>query len=185
MTGVSRLLHAITERLEAADIAYMIVGSYASMVHGEPRTTMDLDIVIDPSRSALEQFLASIDPDGYYVDEDTARDALARRGMFNIIDSTSGWKADLVIRKDRSFSVVELERRTVQRIVDRDVPTASAEDTILAKLEWARDGSSHRQLGDVAGIVRMSGSALDREYLERWLDVLDVRQQWDEALQLV
>jgi len=167
--------------LDDAAIPYMVVGSYASMVHGEPRTTHDLDLVIDPSSTSLDAFLASLDLEAYYVDPDVARDALRRRSMFNIIDMASAWKVDLVIRRDRSFSVEELARRTIQRIVDVDVATATAEDTILAKLEWAKTGNSERQLRDVAGIVRLRGEALDRTYLERWLDELGVRAEWDRA----
>jgi hypothetical protein len=185
MTGVSAILRAITALLEKTGIPYMIVGSSASMVHGEPRATHHLDIVIDPSERAFEQLLASIDLDAFYVDPGVARDALRSRSMFNIIDMNSAWKVDLMIRKNRPFSAEELSRRTPQRIVDTDVPTATAEDTILAKLEWAKAGSSERQLADVAGIVRLRGDTLDRAYIERWLHALDVRSEWQLALALV
>lgn len=162
----------------------MIVGSYASMVYGEPRTAHHLDIVIDPSAQALERFLAAIDIDAFYVDPDVARDALSRRTSFNVIDMNGAWKVDLMIRRNRAFSAEELSRRTLQRIVDHDVPTATAEDTIIAKLEWAKDGSSGRQLADVAGILRVRGEALDRAYVEKWIDALELRAQWERARSL-
>jgi hypothetical protein len=133
--GVSAPLREIKALLEDAEIPYMIVGSFASMVHGEPRTTQDLDIVIDPQPAALDHFLAHIDTDAFYVDPDTARDALRRRAMFNIIDMRSAWKIDLVMRKNRQFSHEELARRAEQEVLGVIVPTASAEDTIVAKLE--------------------------------------------------
>jgi hypothetical protein len=113
----------------------MMVGSFASTVHGEPRTTQDLDIVIDPmpGSAALDHFLAHIDMDAFYVDPATARDELRRRTMFNIIDMRSAWTLDLVMRKDRPFSRAELARRAV-------VPIASAKDTIIAKLEMGQAG---------------------------------------------
>jgi hypothetical protein len=184
MSSVAEVLRTITKLLEDAQIPYMIVGSFASMVHGEPRTTHALDIVIDPSSQALDRFLAGIDMDAFYVDQDVARDALSRRSMFNVIDMHSAWKIDLVVRKDRPFSTEELSRRSPQRIVDVVVPTASAEDTIIAKLEWAREGSSARQIADVAGILRVRGEALDRGYLERWIDELGLRDEWNRALAL-
>ena len=170
--------------LEAAGIPYMVVGSFASTVHGEPRTTLDLDLVIDPTPDALDLFLSSVDMDAFYVDPDVARDALRVRSMFNLIDMTSAWKVDLVIRKDRAFSVEELSRCSVQRVAEVDVPTASAEDTIIAKLEWAKEGNSERQLADVAGILRLRRESLDRAYLERWIDTLELRTQWERALAL-
>jgi hypothetical protein len=93
-----------------------------------------------------------IDVERFYVDADVARDALRRRSMFNVIDMTTAWKVDLVIRKNRAFSIEELQRRSIETIVGVDAPTATAEDTIIAKLEWAKAGSSERQLRDVAGI---------------------------------
>jgi hypothetical protein len=72
----------------------------------------------------------------------------------------------------------------VQRVADTDVPTASVEDTIIAKLEWAKQGSSERQLTDVAGILRLHSESLDRAYLEKWLDALELRAQWERALAL-
>ena len=185
MSGVSGPLRAIVALLEDAAIPYMVVGSFASMVHGEPRTTHDIDVVIDPTPESLEQFLAALDPEAFYVDLDVARDALRRRSMFNVIDMVSAWKVDLIVRKDRPFSIEELDRRTPLRIVDIDVPTATAEDTIIAKLEWAQQGRSERQIADAAGILRVRGEALDRAYLERWIDELGLRDEWERALSLV
>lgn len=50
---------------------------------------------------------------------------------------------------------------------------------MLAKLEWAKLGQSERQLRDVRGILEVKGDALDRAYIDRWLDVLDVRALWE------
>jgi hypothetical protein len=94
--------------LEAAGIPYMVAGSFASTFHGVARATQDLDLVVDPTSAALDAFLASLDPDAYYVDPDTARDALRRRSLFNVIDMATAWKADLIIRKARPFSIEEL-----------------------------------------------------------------------------
>jgi hypothetical protein len=49
--------------------------------------------------------------DRYYISPESAREALARRSMFNVIDFDEGWKADLIVRKDRPFSIEELRRR--------------------------------------------------------------------------
>jgi len=58
------------------------------------------------------------------------------------------------------------------------VATATAEDTIIAKLEWAKTGGSERQLGDVVAILRVRGETLDRAYLERWVTVLGLDEVW-------
>jgi hypothetical protein len=164
--------------LEGAGIRYMVAGSFASTFHGVARATQDLDLVIDPSGSTLDAFLASLDPDVYYVDPDTARDALRRRSQFNVIDMKTGWKADLVIRKARPFSVEELARRQSVELLGTRTYVATAEDCIVSKLEWAKLSDSTRQLRDVAGIIAMRKSALDLEYIERWVSVLSLEPQW-------
>lgn len=96
------LLRTIMAALEAASIPCMVVGSFASTAHGKPRTTHDLDIVIDPTAETLEQFLGALDLELFYVDPGVARDALRRRTMFNLIEMNTAWKVDLVIRRVRS-----------------------------------------------------------------------------------
>jgi len=175
------LLRTIVAALEATRIPHMVVGSFASTAHGEPRTTRDLDLVIDPSLDQLNELLAMLDPERFYVDPDVARDALRRRSMFNVIEIATGWKLDLVIRKARPFSIEEMQRRTITKILGMDVPTATAEDTIIAKLEWAKLGASDRQIEDVAGILRVRGADLDLDYIERWVTELGLAEPWRRA----
>ena len=175
------LLRKIITELEAALIPHMVVGSFASTAHGEPRTTRDLDLVIDPRPDQLNELLGAFDPEHYYVDPDIARDALRRRSMFNIIEIATGWKLDLMIRKARPFSIEEMQRRTIMKILGVNVPTATAEDTIIAKLEWAKLAASERQLEDVAGILRVRGADLDFDYIERWVTELGLAEPWQRA----
>lgn len=178
MTG-DAVLALVGSLLEAASIPYMVVGSIASSIHGEPRTTFDLDIVIDPSDASLARFLDAV-PDRFYVDPDTARDALSRRSMFNLIDQDSGWKVDLIVRKDRPFSVTELARRQRKLIDGGEIYLASPEDTVISKLEWAKLGASERQLDDVRRLLAMQPT-MNRAYIERWVAELDLGAQWAAA----
>jgi hypothetical protein len=91
---------------------------------------------------------------------------------------------DAVIRKARAFSVEELRRSAPARILGVDVKIATAEDTIIAKLEWAGAGGSDRQLSDVAGILRVRGDDLDRAHIERWVTELGLDAAWRRALAL-
>src|SRR5665647_3502377 len=89
----------------------MVTGSVAAAFHGAGRATMDVDIVIDPDVPQLDEFVAHITATDVYVSPEAARDALLHRTMFNIVDTESGWKADLIIRKARTYSITEFERR--------------------------------------------------------------------------
>lgn len=180
---LAELLAEIGRRLTEAKIPYMVTGSIASSFHGEPRATRDIDIVIDPMPDSLEQFIRALPPDTFFLDADGARTALAERGQFHVIESASGWKADLVIRKNRPFSLMEFERRQPVELLGQQTFVASAEDTIIAKLEWAQAGESDRQLRDVTAILAVSGEKLDSAYLERWVAALELEDVWSRVQQ--
>jgi len=168
------LLQIVVAALDDARIPHMLVGSFASMSHGAPRATQDIDMVIDPTPEQLDRFAASFDPDRYYVNGLEAQEALAARDQFNIIDFTTAWKVDLIIRKDRPFSLTEFQRRVPARALDVDLYLATAEDTVLAKLEWAAMGGSDRQVADAATVLAVGTGLLDEQYLDHWAAELGV-----------
>lgn len=178
---LGELLAGIGERLTDAGIPYMVTGSVASSFHGTPRATRDIDIVIDPTAEALDAFVQSLPGDQFYVDPEAVRAALAERGQFNVIDTASGWKVDLMVRKDRPFSVEELARRQPAALLGIPTFVASAEDLIIAKLEWAKAAGSERQLRDVAAILSVSGVGLDYPYVERWVAALGLGDVWSQV----
>ena len=170
---------SLTSWLDAAAVPYMVAGSFASTLHGRPRSTQDVDIVIDPTDATLRAFLAGVATEHVYVDALTARAALLSRDMFNLIDMDSGWKADLIVRKARPFSVAEFERRMRADWLGLSVFVATPEDVIVSKLEWCqKSGGSQRQLDDVAGVVAAVGPQLDRTYIETWVEALRLEDEW-------
>ncbi len=175
-------LRRLVERLDAAGIPYMLTGSLGSSFHGEPRSTHDLDVVIDPTPEQLESLLAGLEDDRYYVVPETAREALRERSTFNIIDLATGWKADLIVRRERPFSREEFARRRPVSLLGVESFVLSPEDAVLSKLEWARAGASERQLRDVLGILRAQGATLDQEYLRRWARELGVLEELEKLL---
>lgn len=162
----------------------MLTGSFASSYHGTPRASQDIDFVVAPSRDQLYGLIRSLPSGEFYVDLDAALDALARESQFNVIDLASGWKIDLIIRKPRPYSLEEFGRRQQVDFEGRRLFIASPEDVIVSKLEWARIGSSERQIEDAAGILRVRASDLDLKYIERWVWELDLAKQWRAARDL-
>ncbi len=162
-------------------MAYMITGSVASSYHGEPRSTRDLDIVIDPDPVAINRLVAEIQEAGMYVDPDAAVAALGGRTQFNAIDATSGWKVDFLIRRNRPFSQEEFDRRTRANLLGTTAWIASPEDTIIAKLEWAVSSGSDRQLSDAAAMLDIGRDSLDLAYIDRWVAGLGLHEAWSRA----
>jgi hypothetical protein len=175
------LLAAISQRLDAAGIPFMVTGSHASSFHSRPRTTKDLDIVIDAQPAQLDVFVSSLG-DGYYVSAEAAREALARRSMFNVIDFASGWKVDLIFRKNRPFSVEEFRRRQMGTMLGCQVPIASSEDVILSKLEWDKITESERQVQDALDVAVADWEQLDQGYMRKWGAILGVTDKLEMLL---
>lgn len=178
--SASDFLLTLVQLFEAAQIPYMLTGSFASAFHGRPRATQDIDIVVAIDRSSLQSLLSALPESRFYLSEDAAQEAIRLRRQFNVIDMQSGWKADLIVLKRRSFSEEEFGRRQRAHVLGVDLWIASAEDTVLAKLEWSlKSGGSERQLADAAGILEICAEQLDLDYVERWLDPLRVRALWE------
>jgi hypothetical protein len=174
------IFHHITGALEKVGIPYMLTGSYASSFHGAPRATQDIDLVIAPTPEQLRDLVKLLPPTDYYVDETAALEAHREQGQFNVIELATGWKVDLIVRKARPFSVEEFARRSVVIYGGVRLTIASAEDVLIAKLEWAKMGESQRQIEDAAGILTRSKN-LDRAYLEKWVEQLGLQAQWRAA----
>lgn len=179
--SVDDVIRRIVELLDAARIPYMLTGSFASSLHGAPRATQDIDLVIALDSASLEALLKNFPDDQYYVSREAAFDAYQRRSLFNVIDFATGWKIDFIVKKSRDFSQLEFDRRAPAQVFGTTVFVASAEDVLLSKLEWAKLAHSERQIEDAAGIIRIQGQDLDTAYIEHWVTRLDLHAQWISA----
>jgi hypothetical protein len=174
-------LRQIVQELGKAGIEHMLAGSFASTYHGDPRTTNDIDLVIDCDRASLDRFVHQLDPSRFYVSAEAVDEAWRRRGQFNVVLLESGWKVDLILRKERPFSREEFRRRQPTEIAGVKTWLATAEDTVVAKLEWASAGESERQLRDVCGILEVRRGELDLAHIERWVRALGLSAIWQRA----
>jgi hypothetical protein len=168
----------VIEALEALGVPYLIGGSLASAVHGVVRATLDVDLVADLRPEHVARFVQSLG-NAFYADLDAIHDAIRRRSSFNLIHLETMFKVDVFIPKQRPFDQVQLTRRTQQLVAtdpERTAYVASAEDTVLAKLEWYQMGGqvSERQWRDVLGVLKVQAGGLDLAYLWRWATELGV-----------
>jgi hypothetical protein len=177
------LFGRMVARLEAVGIPYMLTGSFASAYHGRPRATQDIDFVIAPTPDQIRALIRALPAEEYYADETAALEAHQSQSLFNVIDLATGWKVDFICLKSRPFSRAEFDRRIRADVEGLSLYVATAEDVVLAKLEWAKLGGSSRQIEDVAGLLQVRAADLDLAYIERWAGELEVRVEWDAAKQ--
>jgi len=182
---ISQVL-VVTAILDKLGIPYLIGGSVASSLLGEPRSTQDIDLVADLTLPKVKPLVAALQP-RFYVDEETVKSAVRYQSSFNIIDNESIVKFDIFILKNNPFSQSEFERRKMQIVrtnPEQTVVLPSPEDIILQKLLWYRDTnfSSEKQWRDILGVMKLQGVTLDFEYLQYWGEQLNLAETLDRAL---
>jgi len=177
----------VTSILEELNVRYLIVGSLASTLHGMVRTTQDSDLVAELSLEHVEPFVRAL-KDEFFMDKGMVAEAVARQSSFNIIHRESFFKVDVFIPMMRPFMDEQLARAQRQ-VLSIEPPVealvATAEDTLLAKLEWYRIGGevSERQWRDVLGILEVQEGNLDLDYLRQWAKELKVSDLLERALE--
>jgi hypothetical protein len=168
------ILKLVAERLQRADIAYMISGSIALNYYTQPRLTRDIDIVV-ALRLADAERVTSLFAADFYIDADAVRNAIAHLGMFNIIHYDHVIKVDFIVRKDTPYRQEEFARRFAVEIDGVTMWLVTAEDLLLSKLVWAADSHSELQLQDVRNLIS-SVAHLDWTYIERWATELTLSE---------
>ena len=176
------LLLDCVRRLNSSGIAYMLTGSMASNAWGIPRTTHDLDFVIQLPPSQIPMLMKVFDDPDYFLDEASVRAAYQPPHQFNVIHVPSALKADFWLLRPVPFDCEMFGRRIQDSWFGEPLWLTTAEDIILHKLYWNRITPSDRQTADVAGVVHVQRGRLDELYLRKWASEVGLLAELEEAL---
>lgn len=177
------LLKKVIQALDRAKIQYMITGSVVSSLHGEPRSTHDIDMVVAIQSPKVREFVEAFPPSDFYLDKDSIHDAINRRSMFNLIDLKGGDRVDFWILTDEPFDQSRFARRYSEEFMGLKMQVSTPEDTILAKLRWAKlSGGSEKQFTDALRVYEVQHGKLDIKYLKQWAKNLDVESLWKRLM---
>jgi hypothetical protein len=160
------VLKLVTARLDSAGLAYMITGSIAAGLYGQPRMTRDIDIVAalhPPHAPRLADLLGA----EFLCDADVIRDAIARRRIFSVLHREALQKVDFIVRDEREYEVEKFERRRRVEVDGQPMWMIAPEDLVLSKLVWAKDSRSELQFRDVRSIITLQPD-LDWAYMTGW-----------------
>lgn len=177
MLGELDVLRIVGERLEGAQIPFMLTGSFALAYYAKPRMTRDIDLVVALSEDRIDAIASGLSPD-FYVDVDDVRAAVIAQRLFNVLHHSSGIKVDLIVRKSEEYRLVEFARRRKVEFAGIKTFIVSREDLILSKLVWARDSVSEMQRRDVKSLLDES---METDYLFYWAQRLGVMVELEDV----
>ena len=157
---------------EKQSISYMLSGSVAMSLYTQPRFTRDYDFVVNLKPEHINELLKNF-REGYYLNDESIKEAIRKKSMFNIIDHKSGYKADFVILNDEPFRQTEFRRQKKMKFLDMIISVVSPEDLLLSKLIWIQEIQSGVQMEDIKLLSEVEG--LDWDYIKNWITELNLK----------
>jgi hypothetical protein len=153
----------------------MLTGAIVSSLQGIPRTTHDIDVVVDLKLEDAREFAGHFSSEDYYISDSSIVQAFETCGSFNLIEPKTGFKVDFWLLTEDPFDVMRFSRRRAIDYQGLLLSVSSPEDTILMKLKWAESmGGSEKQFGDALAVYEVQHAILENAYLDEWADELGV-----------
>jgi hypothetical protein len=188
LIALGPVLERLLEVLDRLEIPFLIGGSVASGSYGLPRQTNDIDVIADFRNADMPLFCELLHSE-FYLDEQSAVEAIKQGRPFNTIHLKGAFKFDFFPASSEGFTQSELTRKryiisAMPGLENIEFPISSPEDTVLAKLVWFRKGGevSDRQWNDILGVLGVQFARLDHAYMEDWAAKLNVSDLLETAI---
>lgn len=178
------LLPLFAGPLGRAGFGYMVTGAVAAAIYGEPRLTMDLDVVVSLRTWDVRRLVRLFPPLEFYVPPEETLVVEAARpqyGHFNLVHLESGLRADVYLLGNDPLNAWAFERRREVEVSGQPAWMAPPEYVILRKLEYFREAGSHKHLRDIAWMLRVSQGVIDLPLLRAKVGELGLDREWELA----
>lgn len=174
------LLIKVLSFLQQNGIDYMITGSVVSSIQGEPRSTHDIDIVVNLTKNNIPALTGAFTIPFYYLSPEAVNEAVESRFMFNLLDTSTGDKVDFWMLTDEDFDRERFKRKYEEHLAGFSMFVSTPEDTILMKLKWAKmSGGSEKQFTDARKVFEFQFINLNISYIEKWVTNLNLEEGWE------
>lgn len=174
-------LKAVIKLLNKSKFPYMITGAYAVSYYGEPRSTHDLDIVIEIFESDVENICRIFNTGGYEFDRAMIDNAVTYHSHFTVIHSKSNLRIDFWMVKSKKLDQTRFARRHKIKLFELSTGMISPEDIVLVKLEWFAASKNIKHFNDAVGIIKVQQDRLDSNYITEWLEPRGIKAYWKKA----
>ena len=167
--------------LNRAGIRYIVSGSVAAIIYGEPRLTHDVDFVVFLSDADIQRLVEVFPAADFYlppVETIAAEVRREQRGHFNIIHLGTGFKADCYTTGREELHAWAFQLRRPVQFEGETVMLAPPEYVIVRKLEYYREGGSEKHLRDIRSMLAVSGGQMDRASLDEWIERRGLQNEW-------
>jgi len=180
----ANLFLLFTRGFNMLGVPYMVSGSVAALVYGEPRLTHDVDLIAVLNRSSVARIAEVFPSSEYYCPPPEAiavEAAREQRGHFNIIHHETGFKADVYLSGRDPLHDWGLAKARQLKVDGEPLIVAPPEYVIVRKLEYYREGGSEKHLRDIRSLLAVSADMIDQSELERWIGHLGLQDIWKQA----
>ncbi|OGU82282.1 MAG: hypothetical protein A2279_00790 [Stygiobacter sp. RIFOXYA12_FULL_38_9] len=181
---ILNLFSLFTERLSAHKIEYIVTGSVASIVYGEPRLTHDIDLVLVLKENKVEELVSAFPVDLFYCPpKEIIINELKRssRGHINLIHHETGFKADIYFVGQDDLQAWAIRNRKTIDLLGKELFIAPPEYVIVKKMEFFKEGHSQKHLTDIAGMLKHSGALINLDIINDFAAKFNLEEVWERA----
>jgi hypothetical protein len=171
----------IIDVLEKLGIPYMVVGSFSSNVYGQPRSTKDADFVIELSKQSISSIAAALGPD-FELDPQMSFETVTATTRYKIKHRSTAFVIELFLLSDDPHDQSRFARRVIRKVGERSAFVPTAEDVVITKLRWSKQGRRQKDVLDVESVLALRHNELDLPYIRSWCDQHNTRDLFERLL---